>query len=54
MQINRIDHMVFLHTFKGLEPALHLYESQAFKLVETRPGDQWGTRVEEQRYESRF
>ena len=47
-------HMVFLYTFKGLEPARHLYESQAFKLVESRPGDQWGTRVEEQRYESRF
>ena len=47
-------HMVYLHTFKGLEPARHLYESHAFKLVESLPGDQWGTRVEEQRYEARF
>jgi GNAT superfamily N-acetyltransferase len=47
-------HKVFLHTFKGLEPARHLYEHHAFKLVESRPGDQWGTRVEEQRYEARF
>ena len=45
---------VFLHTFKGLEPARHLYERHAFKLVESRSGDQWGTRVEEQRYETRI
>ena len=45
---------VFLHTFKGLEPARRLYEHHAFKLVESRPGDQWGTRVEEQRYETRI
>jgi len=43
---------VFLHTFKGLEPARHLYEKHAFMLVESRPGDQWGTRVEEQCYQT--
>lgn len=43
---------VFLHTFKGLEPARHLYEKHAFTLVESRPGNQWGTRVEEQCYET--
>jgi RimJ/RimL family protein N-acetyltransferase len=45
-------HKVFLHTFNGLEPARHLYEKHAFTLVESRPGDQWGTRVEEQCYET--
>ena len=43
---------VYLHTFKGLEAAQHLYESAGFELVETKSGDQWGTRVDEQRYEA--
>ena len=47
------DH-VYLHTFKGLEAARRLYESAGFKLMETRSGDQWGTRVDEQRYEARL
>jgi len=45
---------VYLHTFEGLEAARHLYESAGFTLVETQSGDQWGTRVEEQRYEARL
>ena len=45
---------VYLHTFEGLEAAQHLYESAGFKLIETRSGDQWGTRVDEQRYEARL
>lgn len=45
---------VYLHTFKGLEAAQHLYESAGFKLMETQSGDQWGTRVDEQRYEARL
>lgn len=44
--------LVYLHTFAGLEAARHLYESVGFKLVDTQPGDQWGTRVDEQRYEA--
>ncbi len=43
---------VYLHTFAGLEAARHLYESIGFKLVDTQSGDQWGTRVDEQRYEA--
>jgi len=43
---------VYLHTFRGLEAARHLYESAGFKLVESRAGDQWGTRVEEQEYQA--
>lgn len=43
---------VYLHSFKGLEAARHLYQSAGFKLVESKTGDQWGTRVEEQCYEA--
>jgi GNAT superfamily N-acetyltransferase len=42
---------VFLHTFKGLEAARHLYESMGFKLVQQQEGSQWGTTVSEQRFE---
>src|SRR5712691_2629876 len=45
---------VFLWTFKGLDAARHLYEIAGFKLVEHRQGVQWGTEVEEQRYELRL
>lgn len=41
---------VFLWTFQGLEPARHVYEEFGFRLVEQHQGDQWGTRVLEQRY----
>jgi len=42
---------VYLWTFQGLAPARHLYEKFGFKLVEERPGEQWGTTVTEQRFE---
>ena len=42
---------IYLWTFKGLDAARHLYEKNGFKLVEEFTGDQWGTKVEEQRFE---
>jgi len=42
---------VYLWTFAGLDVARHVYESAGFELVEHRRGTQWGTEVEEQRYE---
>ena len=42
---------VYLDTFKGLEPARYLYEAAGFRLVASKSGEQWGSRVEEQRYE---
>lgn len=45
---------VYLHSFKGLEAARHLYQSAGFKLVQSETGDQWGTRVEEQCFEARL
>lgn len=41
---------VFLWTFRGLEPARHLYEKYGFRLAEQIEGEQWGKRVLEQRY----
>jgi GNAT superfamily N-acetyltransferase len=42
---------VFLWTFAGLDAARHLYEAAGFRLEHESPGDQWGTRVQEQRFE---
>jgi GNAT superfamily N-acetyltransferase len=42
---------VYLWTFRGLDPAAHLYRDAGFRLVEERPGARWGTPVLEQRYE---
>ncbi len=42
---------VYLWTFAGLAAARHLYEAFGFKLVYQSPGRQWGTVVEEQRFE---
>ncbi|HER25071.1 MAG TPA: GNAT family N-acetyltransferase [Candidatus Atribacteria bacterium] len=42
---------IYLWTFKGLDAARHLYEKNGFKLVKEFSGDQWGTKVEEQRFE---
>ena len=41
---------VFLWTFKGLDPARHLYEKNGFKLIHEQKGSQWGTPVTEQKY----
>jgi len=42
---------IFLWTFAGLDAARHLYESFGFGLVFQQEGEQWGTRVTEQRFE---
>jgi len=45
---------ICLWTFEGLNPAKHLYEKAGFVLVEQRRGMQWGTKVNEQRFELRL
>jgi len=45
---------IYLWTFEGLDAARHLYERSDFKLVEDHRGTQWGTEVNEQRFECRF
>ena len=45
---------VYLWTFEGLGAARHLYERAGFRLVEQRRGTQWGTAVDEQRFEIRL
>jgi GNAT superfamily N-acetyltransferase len=45
---------VYLWTFAGLHAARHLYEKTEFALVEQHRGAQWGTEVEEQRFELRL
>jgi len=45
---------VYLWTFEGLNAARHLYDKNGFKLVEENRGIQWGTEVNEQRFELRF
>jgi len=45
---------VYLWTFAGLDAARHLYDQAGFRLVEELPGETWGTRVTEQRFELRF
>ncbi len=40
-----------LWTFAGLDTARHLYEAFGFHLVSQAEGEQWGTRVVEQRFE---
>ena len=42
---------IYLWTFGGLTAARHLYEKVGFKLVEEHKGTQWGTEVDEQRFE---
>jgi GNAT superfamily N-acetyltransferase len=41
---------IFLWTFKGLDPARRLYEKHGFRLVSECEGEQWGTRVIEQKF----
>jgi GNAT superfamily N-acetyltransferase len=40
-----------LWTFAGLDAARHLYDAFGFHLASQEEGEQWGTRVVEQRYE---
>jgi len=44
---------VYLWTFEGLGAARHLYEKFGFRLVLQQRGTQWGTEVNEQRFEFR-
>lgn len=39
-----------LWTFKGLDPARHLYKKHGFTLAHETPGTQWGTEVIEQEF----
>lgn len=45
---------IYLWTFAGLHAARHLYEQAGFVLVEQHRGAQWGTEVQEQRFELRL
>ena len=42
---------ISMWTFEGLGAARHLYEKAGFRLVEEHKGTQWGTEVNEQRFE---
>lgn len=42
---------IYLWTFEGLAAAKHLYTQAGFTCTEQRQGEQWGTRVLEQRFE---
>jgi GNAT superfamily N-acetyltransferase len=44
-------HKIYLWTFGGLGAARHLYKKAGFRLVEAHTGTQWGTQVNEQRFE---
>jgi GNAT superfamily N-acetyltransferase len=41
----------YLWTFEGLDAARHLYEKSGFRLAHQQRGRQWGTEVNEQRFE---
>jgi GNAT superfamily N-acetyltransferase len=45
---------IYLYTFEGLDTARHLYEKAGFRLAEQQKGSQWGTEVNEQRFELQF
>jgi ribosomal protein S18 acetylase RimI-like enzyme len=49
-----IDHRglsCFLTTFQGLDTARRLYEGYGFVLTHEQPGESWGTKVVEQRFD---
>jgi GNAT superfamily N-acetyltransferase len=41
---------IYLWTFEGLGAARHLYEKFGFRLVEEQIGEQWGAKVNEQKF----
>jgi len=41
----------YLWTFEGLDAARHLYEKHGFRITHQQPGKQWGSEVNEQRFE---
>lgn len=43
---------VYLWTFQGLAAARHLYDKYGFRLTEEKLGEQWGTSVTEQRFDT--
>ena len=43
---------IYLWTFEGLNAARHLYEKHGFRLTQQQRGNQWGSEVNEQRFES--
>jgi GNAT superfamily N-acetyltransferase len=45
---------VYLWTFEGLHAARHLYEKHGFRLTWQQRGNQWGSEVDEQRFECRL
>jgi GNAT superfamily N-acetyltransferase len=42
---------IYLCTFEGLDTARHLYEKFGFRLHEMQEGTQWGTTVNEQKFQ---
>ncbi len=42
---------VYLWTFEGLNAARHLYEKHGFRMTRQQRGNQWGSEVNEQRFE---
>jgi GNAT superfamily N-acetyltransferase len=42
---------IYLWTFEGLNAARHLYDKYGFRLARQQRGNQWGSEVNEQRFE---
>jgi ribosomal protein S18 acetylase RimI-like enzyme len=45
---------IYLSTFRGLDPARHLYEKYGFAFVSEEARTQWASKVTEQRFEIRL